>query len=485
MIPRPRRHYLSECTCPVDEPTRTTRMIAQAGVAVSSAWTVDLRLTSLPLSLRVVLRRAARVVRALRQAGSSVAGGGPGRGSWVGWHRPNRQRVKSRVSVATPRRQALHGFDQRWTFSASAAVRSTNSTTRSLAVAGPRFVARIVGTSSRYAVRTPKSPRATSGSFSRPTGTSLHFWSLRELQRAILAKQVLSRSDVLTRGTAPPRTLGSIAELEPFFEGRTTSRPPPPGPSTPAPHFPAPSPLPPPRRKVDTLRPPLGTGAPPPAGAPHPQSILSAPPYSRPGGSTSQARQPLTATRLRLLLHAGAPPPGRTRSCPDMPDGLRASVPSSLDFYPPPPPSRGGIGSWPSFGSERWGSVGGWWPSRIWPHGQQRLRHNSTRARKRSVTEGERNLADACNFDGAQEELRPEPARPGRARRARPFGRRRAWRLPRPISLGSRCASCSPMRATNCAPRRRSSTSESPARANRPMGRSTLRPMTRLRSARR
>ena len=56
-------------------------------------------------------------------------------------------------------------------------------------------------------------------------GKQLVYLTLRELQRAIMAKQV-GRSDTLTRGAAPPRLLGSIAELEPFFEGRTSNRPP-------------------------------------------------------------------------------------------------------------------------------------------------------------------------------------------------------------------------------------------------------------------
>jgi predicted Zn finger-like uncharacterized protein len=58
------------------------------------------------------------------------------------------------------------------------------------------------------------------------SGQQLTFLTLRELQRAILAKQV-GRNDTLLLGGGPTRLLGSIAELEPFFEGRSTSRPPP------------------------------------------------------------------------------------------------------------------------------------------------------------------------------------------------------------------------------------------------------------------
>ncbi|HEX7665598.1 MAG TPA: zinc-ribbon domain-containing protein [Polyangiaceae bacterium] len=49
------------------------------------------------------------------------------------------------------------------------------------------------------------------------SGQDLVFTSLKELQRAILAKLV-ARTDSLARGNAPPRVLGAIAELEPFFE---------------------------------------------------------------------------------------------------------------------------------------------------------------------------------------------------------------------------------------------------------------------------
>jgi predicted Zn finger-like uncharacterized protein len=58
------------------------------------------------------------------------------------------------------------------------------------------------------------------------TAQQLTFLTLRELQRAILAKQV-ARHDMLLLGEAGPRPLGSIAELEPFFDGRASSRPPP------------------------------------------------------------------------------------------------------------------------------------------------------------------------------------------------------------------------------------------------------------------
>src|ERR1700738_887532 len=48
-----------------------------------------------------------------------------------------------------------------------------------------------------------------------PVGQQLTFLTLRELQRAILAKQV-SRSDMLLLRGPGARPLGSIVELEPF-----------------------------------------------------------------------------------------------------------------------------------------------------------------------------------------------------------------------------------------------------------------------------
>src|SRR5436190_5893383 len=58
-------------------------------------------------------------------------------------------------------------------------------------------------------------------------GTKQVFTTLRELQKAIIAKQI-ARQDLLARGDGPPRPLGTIAELEPFFDEtkRPSARPP-------------------------------------------------------------------------------------------------------------------------------------------------------------------------------------------------------------------------------------------------------------------
>lgn len=54
-------------------------------------------------------------------------------------------------------------------------------------------------------------------------GRELVYTSLRELQRGI-AEQKVGAGDLLSRGNQPPRALGSIAELEPFFEVATGKR---------------------------------------------------------------------------------------------------------------------------------------------------------------------------------------------------------------------------------------------------------------------
>ena len=58
----------------------------------------------------------------------------------------------------------------------------------------------------------------------RRDGRELVFTNLRDLQRAITNMQV-GRHDTLTRGSAAPRPLGSIAELEPFFLSRLGAAP--------------------------------------------------------------------------------------------------------------------------------------------------------------------------------------------------------------------------------------------------------------------
>jgi predicted Zn finger-like uncharacterized protein len=234
-------------------------------------------------------------------------------------------------------------------------------------------------------------------------GRELAFGTLRDLQRAILAKQV-AREHMLVRAGAPARALGSIHELGPFFEGRTSSRPPPAMGANEASvaSFALPkrvpswqgkggeSPLPPPARtpsmpvvvarprqpygsvvevprgKMDTLRPPMtGTAAPPQASPPHtshiqPQPIVSATPQPRlppPLASIEVELESEPSTRRPFPTHMGPPigadssmpPPTRPVHRPDPgfeADGpaMRPSIPSSHEPYSVP--RRGRVGGW-------------------------------------------------------------------------------------------------------------------------------------------
>jgi predicted Zn finger-like uncharacterized protein len=190
-------------------------------------------------------------------------------------------------------------------------------------------------------------------------GQQFTFLTLRELQRAILAQQV-SRNDLLRRAGAPPRPLGSISELEPFFEGRPTSNRPPPGdgatpvggiglpvafpkrssvtweedPQEDPPTVPlrsthlygeAPPPM---RRKIDTLRPPLGTGAAPPPPI-TPQPIVSSTPYPAVATQVGGYGNVRTAP-----LRQQAPP-----AAPPYQPPYQPPYPGSQQVTPSPPPS--------------------------------------------------------------------------------------------------------------------------------------------------
>ncbi len=192
-------------------------------------------------------------------------------------------------------------------------------------------------------------------------GHQFTFVTLRELQRAILAHQV-SRTDLLRRAGAPPRPLGSISELEPFFDGRSASnRPPPPGPAEAAPlppsAFPKRSsvtweedpptsptppqrsstasygqaPPPPMRRKTDTLR-PLGAAAPPQAAPIVPQPIVAASPP--PPDLVAFHEAPTAVERIADLREVHAPPPRQepASSLPPPTRPVRPRATSSADF---------------------------------------------------------------------------------------------------------------------------------------------------------
>jgi predicted Zn finger-like uncharacterized protein len=225
-------------------------------------------------------------------------------------------------------------------------------------------------------------------------GRELTFLTLRELQRAILAKQV-TRGDILSRAGSPPRPLGAIAELEPFFEGRTSSRPPPgPTPDDPtAPQaggltFAKPSPAlsgsdPPPsvsgapdasrvpamRNKMETLRPP---GAVPPPSTPNGAAAhVPMPAQTQPYGVAPMApdsEESVSTWRAFSTSATPPPPPAQPPSIPPPPvfpgalppptepvrrplaseedlHDVRAAFPSSAD-EPYRPPRRRRVGGW-------------------------------------------------------------------------------------------------------------------------------------------
>jgi len=190
----------------------------------------------------------------------------------------------------------------------------------------------------------------------RRDGRELVFTNLRDLQRAITNLQV-GRHDTLARGNAPPRPLGSIAELEPFFVGRL-------GPSSQkieaAPNSDA----------VDTLRrgaPPEELPArsgrasrPPPPAAPPPPLGLGAAPNVAPRMMVSDPdieRTMLDPRAQPRISHGTAPyAPVDLNSAPQSP--LPGSGPPSAigpSYDPPPSDSYDGEQDW--FGEPRFSTA--------------------------------------------------------------------------------------------------------------------------------
>jgi predicted Zn finger-like uncharacterized protein len=285
------------------------------------------------------------------------------------------------------------------------------------------------------------------------SGQRLTFLSLRELQRAILAKQV-TRGDVLTRGAGPARPLGTIAELEPFFEGRPSSRPPPAaGMASAMPHMPfapsvpdlgspapplskrtaswgvaptgAVSPVPPARHKIDTLR-PIDSAAPPPPFASFPPPpmetlpVVSATPYAfgqaamaRPGSEDPfTLHGPVPPSSVPALFEGASPAPPPVRPVrPAMPTGddelpaSRSWQPSSADDSASLPRRRR-VGGWVvAFVLLLAVGVGGWAVARpyLLARGSTARVELDTRALG-FVLDGEKALADG-NLDLSQEDF--------------------------------------------------------------------------------
>jgi len=143
-------------------------------------------------------------------------------------------------------------------------------------------------------------------------GEQVTFLTLRDLQQAILSRQI-RRADALLRGAASPRPLGSITELDPFFEGRMSSHPPP---------FDA-------AATEGVVTAPIAF----PKAIPWPREAADAVALERTARAVSTAKTTEPYGSLSLASPAAAPRPNV--------DTLR---PASTDAMPPPP----AVEPWPS-----------------------------------------------------------------------------------------------------------------------------------------
>jgi predicted Zn finger-like uncharacterized protein len=169
------------------------------------------------------------------------------------------------------------------------------------------------------------------------------FGSLKELQKAIIARTV-SKGDQLSRSGLPPKPLSSIAELEPFFEERRQRNPSIPGVSRPPPPLPpgAPNSLGPPRGP--TRSDPGRTGSRPsipPPGAPAPRINTIRPSDALPPPANAASLPPeATPPPAPLPWSAEDTPTHALRREPAASHpGVSASTsPGVTSRKPPPPP---------------------------------------------------------------------------------------------------------------------------------------------------
>jgi predicted Zn finger-like uncharacterized protein len=166
------------------------------------------------------------------------------------------------------------------------------------------------------------------------------FTTLRELQRAISQRQV-GRSDTLSRGNGPPRPLGSIAELEPFF--RNSDRPVAPA----APPVPGAAAFSRDGRSAATAG-GFPSPAPPPAHQPHhpqqPPRASASPisPFAQTTALPSQGPAQVAAAAAMAPARERLPtlrPPSEAGGAPPPPQGPRAHLAAVASGPPPRPPS--------------------------------------------------------------------------------------------------------------------------------------------------
>lgn len=111
------------------------------------------------------------------------------------------------MDVACPRCDTEYEFDDALVSDRGTTVKCTNC--------GHQFKVhppQSIGAPERWVVRTKE-------------GRELVYTSLRDLQKGITQQQI-GPKDMLSRGSGPPRPLGSIAELEPFFQHTPVPMPP-------------------------------------------------------------------------------------------------------------------------------------------------------------------------------------------------------------------------------------------------------------------
>jgi len=122
-------------------------------------------------------------------------------------------------------------------------------------------------------------------------GRTLVFTSLRELQRAIQT-QLVERTDMLSRGGLPPKAIGHIPELAPFFDAREPRKSLPPAPVTT-------------RDGGEGPRPSRTSRPPPPPGATAP---ALGPPRARTSTRPDFPPEPYVAEDARAGAHPDAAP---------------------------------------------------------------------------------------------------------------------------------------------------------------------------------
>ncbi len=175
-------------------------------------------------------------------------------------------------------------------------------------------------------------------------GRMLVFTSLRELQRAIQSR-VVKRNDRLSRGGLPPKPIGQIPELAPFFEGNEGARASVPhaGPGGGPPPLPRPRsshpPLPPPRQRQSTQ--PDFPGPPSLPLASMKQTLIGGTGSDRAVAKAPERPTPPPNARSTALMGSG---PGHTKSVPPpLPKPTPVLETSALSPPPPrplPPPPR-------------------------------------------------------------------------------------------------------------------------------------------------